>query len=83
VLDGRIQSNAGAHNILSESRRSAVRLDDLISHQLAPYTTEANTQIGGADVMLTSAETQAIAVVIHQPVTNAVIYGALSNRDGR
>jgi two-component sensor histidine kinase/integral membrane sensor domain MASE1 len=83
VLDGRIQSIAGAHALLSESRWSAVRLDDLIRHQLTPYTTEANTQIGGADVMLTSAQTQAIAVVIHELVTNAVKYGALSNPDGR
>jgi two-component sensor histidine kinase/integral membrane sensor domain MASE1 len=82
VLDGRIQSIAGAHALLSESRWSAVRLADLIRHQLAPYTTEANTQIGGSDVMLTSAETQAIAVVIHELVTNAVKYGALSNPDG-
>jgi two-component sensor histidine kinase len=33
--------------------------------------------------MLTSAQTQAIAMVIHELVTNAVKHGALSSPDGR
>jgi two-component sensor histidine kinase len=83
ALDGRIQSMASAHTLLSQSRWSGVGLADLVRHQLAPYTTDANTRTGGPDVMLTSAETQALAMVIHELVTNAAKYGVLSSPDGK
>jgi len=83
ALDGRIQSIAAAHTLLSQSRWSGVSLTDLIRHQLAPYTTDANTTISGQDVILTSAQTQAVAMVIHELVTNAAKHGPLSGRDGK
>jgi PAS domain S-box-containing protein len=83
AIEGRIQSIAAAHALLSESRWSGVGLTDLIRHQLAPYTTGANTAISGPDVMLTSAQTQAVAMVIHELATNAAKHGALSGTDGR
>jgi two-component sensor histidine kinase len=81
-IDGRIQSMAAAHSLLSRSRWRGVGLIDLLHRQLAPYSTDANVSLNGPDVILTSGETQALAVVIHELVTNAVKYGALSNRDG-
>jgi two-component sensor histidine kinase len=83
TLDGRIQSMASAHTLLSQSRWCGVSLPDLVRNQLAPYATDANMTISGADVMLSAAQTQALAMVLHELVTNAAKYGALSTTRGR
>src|SRR5262245_37352594 len=70
-LNGRIQAMALAHAVLSQSRWYGAGLMDLVRQQLAPYTTDANTTISGSDVMLTAETTQALAMVLHELVTNA------------
>jgi len=81
-LKGRIQSMATAHALLSQKGWHGVGLEALVRNQLAPYA-DANIAIQGTDVTLTAAAIQAMGMVLHELVTNAAKYGALSVPTGR
>ncbi len=83
ALEGRILSMANAHELLSLSQWHGVALGDIVRRELAPYATESNTTIVGADIALTAEASQAMAMVLHELVTNAAKHGALSIASGR
>ena len=50
--------------------------------ELAPYATASNTRIDGPDVVLSAEAGQTLAMVLHELVTNAAKFGALSIASG-
>jgi PAS domain S-box-containing protein len=82
ALDGRIRSMATTHELLSLGRWQGISLTELIRRELAPYATRDNTKISGPEVTLRPEAGRAMAMVLHELVTNAAKYGALSSKVG-
>ncbi|SLN72103.1 Bacteriophytochrome [Roseivivax jejudonensis] len=83
-LDGRIQSLARAHDQLTRKDWAPASLDELVQLELAAYVENVQrATVTGDDVLLSPEAYTAMALVLHEMVTNSVKYGALSTADGR
>ncbi|HEU5018949.1 MAG TPA: response regulator [Pseudolabrys sp.] len=85
TLDGRIRALSTAHKLLATSRWQGADLRRLVQEEVAPYLVPGNerAEINGADLLLPPAIAQTIALALHELVTNAAKYGALSVEAGR
>jgi PAS domain S-box-containing protein len=80
----RIRALAASQELLTQSRWSSVQLHDLIWSQLAHLRDLIGTRIvlDGADTLINPDAAQAIGMAVHELVTNAGKYGALSGSSG-
>jgi PAS domain S-box-containing protein len=85
TVEGRIRALSNAHKLLAKSRWEGADLNRLVEEELAPYRTDAEEHYsaGGPVVVLPPAKAQTIALALHELVTNAAKYGALSTDAGR
>src|SRR5215813_10429565 len=82
ALEGRVQSMARTHELLSARRWHGISVAELVRRELAAYATNGNTEINGPQVLLKAEDGQVIAMVLHELGANAAKYGALSTQNG-
>ena len=85
AVDGRVRALASAHNLLSQARWEGADLVRLIDEEISPFRSRGVNEINvtGQQISLAPATAQTFALVIHELVTNAAKYGALSRDDGQ
>jgi chemotaxis family two-component system sensor kinase Cph1 len=82
-LDGRLQSMAKAHSLLSQSRWEGVSIEKLLREELNPYgKSELEILLSGPDFVLTPKSALSLSLAIHELATNAAKYGSLSHPEG-
>src|SRR6187551_206857 len=85
AVEGRIKALSRVHTVLSHSRWEGADLSGLVAEELAPYRTSDIDRVltSGPDIVLQPAAAQTLALVLHELVTNAAKYGALSALSGK
>jgi two-component sensor histidine kinase/DNA-binding response OmpR family regulator len=84
AVDGRIGALSNAHRLLAGSRWEGADLLKLVEEEIAPYRVDGDAKVSicGPAVLLAPAMAQTIALALHELVTNAAKYGALSTKAG-
>ena len=85
VIGGRIQALARAHDQITTSNWGPGSLRDLVRAEGEAYVNENADRLvlEGPDVLLEPQAFSIVALVIHEMMTNASKYGALTDRSGR
>lgn len=82
-LDGRMQSMAKVHSLLTQGNWEGVALAALIGDELDPYGRGgAEITLKGPSIVLSPKASLALSLAIHELATNAAKYGSLSCAGG-
>jgi len=82
---GRLQALSNVHTAVFEAGGEEVSLSAVVELTVSPYNNEGVNRIEftGPDVTVARDAGTTIALCLHELVTNAIKYGALSNPDGK
>lgn len=81
---GRLQALSNVHTAVFEAGGEEVSLSSVIAMIVAPYNGDGLSRIkaSGPDVRVSRTSATTIALCLHELTTNAIKYGALSQKDG-
>jgi two-component sensor histidine kinase len=84
ALETRLLALSRAHDVLTRESWEGADLTEVVSRALEPYQIlgESRLHVQGPRVRLTPRMALALAMALHELATNAVKYGALSNKSG-
>ncbi len=84
-LSDRLTAIARTHDLLTDADWSTAQLRDIILSEASPYQRDDrnSVRITGPAVPLDAKQALALGMAIHELMTNAAKYGALSNDTGR
>jgi two-component sensor histidine kinase len=78
-FDDRLQLLSQAHDMLTKSNWAGAPIKDVVEGALAPYRTgQGRFHISGPDLQLNPKQALALAMAMHELMTNAIKYGSLS-----
>lgn len=84
AFEGRLSALASAHDVLIAEHWESASLHDLVRKaELGCGADRERIRADGPDLRLDARTAVALSLAFHELCTNAVKYGALSNRDGR
>lgn len=83
-LTARLMALSQAHRSLVEQNWAGAQLAAIVERALEPYEAgEARLEVDGPPVWVSPQQAVSLTLVLHELVTNAVKYGALSTPEGR
>ncbi|MCR9110264.1 MAG: PAS domain-containing protein [Rhodobacteraceae bacterium] len=83
-LEDRLAAISRTHDLLTDASWSTAKLSEIIRNEASPYQHENQERfrVTGPDLRLSPKEAFALGLAIHELITNAAKYGALSVEDG-
>jgi PAS domain S-box-containing protein len=81
LLEGRIAAMSRAHTLLARDRWVGAELGELVRQEVEAHARRVDAE--GPELRLQASVAQPLTLVLHELLTNAVKYGALSAPDGR
>ncbi|MEN8836836.1 MAG: HWE histidine kinase domain-containing protein, partial [Celeribacter marinus] len=83
-LEDRLSAISRTHDLLTDAHWTTTALSNIVDNEAKPFETNSHTRVNmsGPDIQLTAEQALSVGMAIHELITNAAKYGALSRPKG-